>query len=1319
MGCHASSLSSVSAEVAESKASKQRATLAIEYGDRWRVCLTELLGLLEKCGFIGALWGEEEKDPNFAETFKRLSLYITEVSVMSRACLSTLDSHIELLNDLFALQREHHDALKRVASERIRYQNTRQKVSEARARASGQISRHTSLIGRPGRNGSVFKRKAGSLKGGNAGNNRLVEPEEMSFIGVEMLDRGPEIQARLIWKERLRTENVRWERFVKAKIERILPMIVDLLTSLAGMWISFSEIFGRMRVICQEASANMDSSVPPPRPRTGSIMIEGPLALPTNEKKIKILMKWCTYASQVVDMWSQSREMEVAHAKSCSDWWVNDASAHLTAHKDDSENMGPGSLVSEGTLSLQALLQAWISLFATLTPTTDSGNANNGAGGGGSTNGGSNSDQAPENIMLSMNMINVPPQKNLTKNMQWISNAMSALPRLLGQIHEREIEVSHHIREVNKLSRIAAQSARKVAKDTRGSGRRPSMHASSLIGGSAGPAGSRAAKNVHKLETARYRLDKMVADNKVFRRTGLVKVHGDLWRCFELNARIISTGYKNAAVMSDQLISFSAAASTILHDSVVRPKLSAVSTPIESGQHSSVGQVPMIEVLSPQTTAPPSARNSRFQYYRDPGGEPGVGMSKQSSSIHMDRDRGVANQSDVRDSLDGRNGVNGSNGGSDIEAVLPNMVMDDLPPPTASTPTQTQGTKADDLQSAVKRQSVSTIEKPLNPLPMIPIDGVSSSLPRLDEPQNPPIPGQPELPPSIPATNASNAGDFSSTPPTTFATHNEQIDVTLGNSAVEQAGVVATLRESISGRRFSETRAAISPQVQSESAQEPAKDITRRDSKVQRPSFAENQVAARQFAFPGKKDEPVAVTDEAASPRASSVEESRALQEGSSSQKMPTGDVQLANAGAAMPARNSEPQQPALEKKPSNSLLFESNQHPTLFADTASLRSKSATNLQGSPSRGIALPPLDPSADDSWKASSPSPKQSSLLRRNSSRSLKGPPPPPPVNPVVLSQLQQASELHYASGAPPPYQESDNQPAPVDQKVPLSQTLSSESSQGPSSAFNRFDMPSSSNQLRQVSTDSVSYHPAGDSVDSHPQQIHQKPPMLPPPRPWTERAPLTSPMAAVASPLREAHPIPKHVLEKELQALALVGPPKTVNGSTSPLPSKNATSSNNNASESGQGKQDDYVSGSASRAVHYSEQEKSDPKGESYYTWKRHQSGNQNSKFSTSGNTINEQFVRRQHSNAGSIGEQVVERALSVKRAPPPVPKINPLKLQPNEDPARNHPAYKIKRTPPAPPNQTPRDPRPPSASSTGSASGGSKSARLRGKIGVR
>ncbi|KAJ3108682.1 hypothetical protein HDU96_007455 [Phlyctochytrium bullatum] len=292
MGCSASIPQSN--EVAESKLVKRRALKAIDNGERWRSSLVEFLDALEKSGFVGALWAEDEHDNVFVDVFKKFSLNLTELSVISRSFLTALDDHLVLLTDLLALQREYHDAVKKCVTALASLQAIRHRAGTKSTKIQGGRSTNvapprTSPAASAGRNVVRGGRGEGGgflgLFPGSGSTRRrssVVSPEgDSSAESLDAhLDVRAEARAQVDVNEAIKTLAARRDRLDRVKASRLPGSLVDLLAGQGAMWKRASEVFGSMKEVGLAAgwSAGEVSSVqidqPHPSHQTFFISLE-------------------------------------------------------------------------------------------------------------------------------------------------------------------------------------------------------------------------------------------------------------------------------------------------------------------------------------------------------------------------------------------------------------------------------------------------------------------------------------------------------------------------------------------------------------------------------------------------------------------------------------------------------------------------------------------------------------------------------------------------------------------------------------------------------------------------------------------------------------------------------------------------------------------------------------------------------------------------------------------------------------------------------------------------------------------------------------
>ncbi|KAJ1341737.1 hypothetical protein BSLG_003697 [Batrachochytrium salamandrivorans] len=110
MGCGYSSINT--ADVLESKKSKRLTTAAIASGTLWRKKWLEFTDAMEQSQLTASHWAQEETNTLIKDCFKSLSIQSTELYILSRGFISSIESHLALLSDILSLQRELHASLK-------------------------------------------------------------------------------------------------------------------------------------------------------------------------------------------------------------------------------------------------------------------------------------------------------------------------------------------------------------------------------------------------------------------------------------------------------------------------------------------------------------------------------------------------------------------------------------------------------------------------------------------------------------------------------------------------------------------------------------------------------------------------------------------------------------------------------------------------------------------------------------------------------------------------------------------------------------------------------------------------------------------------------------------------------------------------------------------------------------------------------------------------------------------------------------------------------------------------------------------------------
>ncbi|KAJ3413857.1 hypothetical protein HDV05_007378 [Chytridiales sp. JEL 0842] len=500
-----SSAVNTSPEVTESKSSKTRAINAIETADKWRDSVLEFFVLCEQAAFTAALWAEDERDEAFTSTFRNVSLMTTELPLIHRDFLKCLDAHLALLADLLALQREHHDSIKRLVKARL-YSNKVSAKIRSRRRAieptgsspSRQISYSNLSYQRRSQTAPwwrrVFRKTSTSLPVRRSPYKRSyslasVAPEPLqsepsaastsqaSLLGIPSIDTAPESQAQSKLQDCLAYEIQIFTRLEKAK-EKLLPdALLELIERQGEMWMGFYQLTVRLKGLCEVVGRGHDHS--PSQP----LMVNTEPSPEFNElvhkKRLKLLKKWRELLDCTLEAWKDMREHESLHIRSCMDWWLSDGKAHMMLLPYPPSN----SSLNEPFHC--EILEKWMYLLSAPSSTTD----------------------------LSTN----PTQHHIFQSLQTIEASLGKLLNILNEALSRETEILYLTSNLDKASKAASSVFKKVANDQ---GRKLSTVSPTLSSGAGGGGAltSNAAKTLHRLDTARAKLEKGLGDNRNFRR---------------------------------------------------------------------------------------------------------------------------------------------------------------------------------------------------------------------------------------------------------------------------------------------------------------------------------------------------------------------------------------------------------------------------------------------------------------------------------------------------------------------------------------------------------------------------------------------------------------------------------------------------------------------------------------------------------------------------------------------------------------------------------------------------------------------------------
>jgi hypothetical protein len=244
------------------------------------------------------------------------------MSLMSRGFLDSLDDYFTLLNDIFALQREHHDAIKLVAKARQEYENTRKQW--------------------------IWK-------------SSKVSPDDInsSVVGLDILDKFEEGKSKTALSESLRIESIRWQRIQKGKGDKLGVCILKLIQCEGDMWTKLSAIFKTMKETCQSAGWPTDQrGTASPLNNSINLRPKTPTSDPNPNQiknRSKILKRWITLSEKSSTLWANLRDTQRAHVLTCREWWALDHVAHSLAIQ--SQYSYPQSLQID-------LLEMWLYLLA-------------------------------------------------------------------------------------------------------------------------------------------------------------------------------------------------------------------------------------------------------------------------------------------------------------------------------------------------------------------------------------------------------------------------------------------------------------------------------------------------------------------------------------------------------------------------------------------------------------------------------------------------------------------------------------------------------------------------------------------------------------------------------------------------------------------------------------------------------------------------------------------------------------------------------------------------------------------------------------------
>ncbi|KAJ2999039.1 hypothetical protein HDV02_003732 [Globomyces sp. JEL0801] len=276
MGCNNSKYDPV---ITSSKHEKRLVVRTIESGSEWKTAWLEFTDLLEKAQLHAAHWsiGEDDsRDSKLTPCFKSLSLQSTDLFILSREFIESLDNYLGVVSDVLGLMRDLHCEFKKLSKLRLQLSN---------------LLRSNPKVVPLDENISITKY------------------EEISIIS----------------KVRLSIEQT--EKLINEKKDGIKVMIISIqfesifivLSQLASTWKAFSEVFELMNEIVVENPFNSSDESENDNQYPTTEVLSRKFANERSER-LKCFSKWIFYSNRLGISWTQLRKSELHFANLVHQW---------------------------------------------------------------------------------------------------------------------------------------------------------------------------------------------------------------------------------------------------------------------------------------------------------------------------------------------------------------------------------------------------------------------------------------------------------------------------------------------------------------------------------------------------------------------------------------------------------------------------------------------------------------------------------------------------------------------------------------------------------------------------------------------------------------------------------------------------------------------------------------------------------------------------------------------------------------------------------------------------------------------------------------
>ncbi|KAJ3192259.1 hypothetical protein HK101_006818 [Irineochytrium annulatum] len=320
----ASQDSSQVAEILASKSAKQRAAKTLDYAERFKSSVAGVLDALDKSGIIALQAIEDENDESFTAVFKALNQKLGgSIPSASQTFSAAMDAVITLLADLYGLQRQLHDAVKRADAARLKVlQEAAPKARTARsvngATSDRKLLSNTQLpeVGAVEQTTSIFATAtmylAPSPANSGASAPLVIESRSQTQLRESI--------------QRIRTRHARLEA---AKANHLQAAMLSLLRGEAEVLRRVERVFEKVLEVGKESGwevGETEKSLEDVRSMSIYSFV-GSITGPAVEfdpvlarRRVSFLTTWGSLAERAQGLWRDWRGFEAEFVNSCTLW---------------------------------------------------------------------------------------------------------------------------------------------------------------------------------------------------------------------------------------------------------------------------------------------------------------------------------------------------------------------------------------------------------------------------------------------------------------------------------------------------------------------------------------------------------------------------------------------------------------------------------------------------------------------------------------------------------------------------------------------------------------------------------------------------------------------------------------------------------------------------------------------------------------------------------------------------------------------------------------------------------------------------------------